>query len=78
MSIADRKNQEGSRASGGGIHLGRLSVDACRRDDGPTTTAGGRLIFRPSTHTHTQAKYHHPYRSGGGVQACIWDAGSGN
>ena len=83
MSIADRKNREGSRASGRGMHLGRLSSDACRRVDGLMTIAGGRLLFRPSTHTHThtQAKYHQPYRSRGGgwgVQACIWDAGSGN
>ena len=36
-----------------------------------------RRLLRPSKHTHTQAKYHQPHRSGGGVQTCIWDAGSG-
>ena len=56
---------------------GRQSGDACRRDDGLKTSQGA-VSFRPSTHTHTQAKYHQPYRSRGGEQACIWDAGSGN
>ena len=38
MSIVDRRNREGSRASGGGMHLA-----VCRRDDGIMTTAGGPL-----------------------------------
>ena len=37
----------------------------------------GAVSFCPYTHTYTQAKYHQPYRSGGGVQTCIWDAGLG-
>ena len=44
---------------------GRLSGDACRRDDGLKTSQGS-VSFCPSTHTHTQAKYHQPYRSRGG------------
>ena len=65
MSITDRRNREGSRASGGGMHLAVCPVMPA---DGTTDSIhrGGASPFAPSTHTHTQAKYHHPYRSGGG------------
>ena len=52
MNIADRRNQEGSRASGIGNALGRLSGDACRRDDGLKIIAGGAVSFAPP-HTPT-------------------------
>ena len=63
MSTADHRNWEGSRASGGGMHL-----TACPVMPADKTTdsrhRGGGVSFSPSTHTHTQAKYHQPYRSG--------------
>ena len=67
MSIEDRKNCEGSRASGGGMHLGRLSGDACRRDDGLTTTAGAVYFFAPPhTPTPKPSKTSRIGREGGG------------
>ena len=45
--------------------LGRLSGDACRRDDGLKIIAGGAVFLAPPT--HTQANYHQPHRSGGGA-----------
>ena len=70
MSIADRKNREGSRASGGGMHLAVCPVMPA----GETTESRpprGAVSFCPSTHTHTQATYHQTYRSGGGRGASL-------
>ena len=49
--------------------------DACRRVEELNDYRGGRRLLRPST--HTQAKYHHPHRSGTNLHTGRWNPGEG-
>ena len=67
-----RAPQESRGKSSVGFEIGTQHLPMRRRTQ---DHRGGRRLLCPST--HTKAKYHQPHRLGG-VQTCIWDAGSGN
>ena len=65
----ERRAPQESRGNSS-VNEGTLSqATPTGRVEGLKNIAGGAVSFAPPT--HTQANYHQPHRSGGGVQTCI-------
>ena len=77
MNIADCRNQEGSRASGRGMHLAVCPVMPADETTDSRHRRGPSPFAPPHTPTPKPSTTSRIGR-GRGVQACIWDAGSGN
>ena len=77
MLIADRRNREGSRESGGGMHLAVCPVMPADETIDSRHCRGPPPFGLPHTPTPKPSTTSSIGR-GRGVQACIWDAGSGN